>query len=102
QDRGVPGLSRKPQESDMEFWHFSEQSMHPAWNDIDGPTKVVVDNRHCDPEVARQLYNRYLDEWVIADRLGYNIFVNEHHASANCMSASCTLTLAILARQTER
>ncbi|MBJ7438870.1 MAG: LLM class flavin-dependent oxidoreductase [Sphingopyxis sp.] len=86
----------------MEFWHFSEQSMHPAWNDIDGPTKVTVDNRHCDPKVAHQLYNRYLDEWVVADKLGYNIFVNEHHASANCMSASCLLTLAILARQTEK
>jgi len=86
----------------MEFWHFSEQSMHPAWDKIDGPTKVLVDNRFCDPEVAHQLYNRYLDEWVIADKLGYNIFVNEHHASANCMSASCLLTLAILARQTER
>jgi len=86
----------------MEFWHFSEQSMHPAWDKIDGPTKVLVDNRFCDPEVANKLYNRYLDEWVIADKLGYNIFVNEHHASANCMSASCLLTLAILARQTKK
>jgi alkanesulfonate monooxygenase SsuD/methylene tetrahydromethanopterin reductase-like flavin-dependent oxidoreductase (luciferase family) len=38
---------------------------------------------------------------MIADQLGFNIFVNEHHASANCMSASCLLTLAILARQTK-
>jgi alkanesulfonate monooxygenase SsuD/methylene tetrahydromethanopterin reductase-like flavin-dependent oxidoreductase (luciferase family) len=86
----------------MEFWHFSEQSMHPAWDSIEGPTKVLVDNRFCDPEVAHKLYNRYLDEWVIADKLGYNIFVNEHHASANCMSASCLITLAILARQTQK
>jgi alkanesulfonate monooxygenase SsuD/methylene tetrahydromethanopterin reductase-like flavin-dependent oxidoreductase (luciferase family) len=86
----------------MEFWHFSEQSMHPAWDKIEGPTKVLVDNRFCDPEVAHKLYNRYLDEWVIADKLGYNIFVNEHHASANCMSASCLLTLAIMARQTTK
>jgi alkanesulfonate monooxygenase SsuD/methylene tetrahydromethanopterin reductase-like flavin-dependent oxidoreductase (luciferase family) len=85
----------------MKFWHFSEQSMHPAWDKIEGPTKVVVDNRFCDPEVANKLYNRYLDEWVIADKLGFNIFVNEHHASANCMSASCLLTLGILARETK-
>ena len=85
----------------MKFWHFSEQSMHPAWDKIEGPTKVVVDNRFCDPEVAHKLYKRYLDEWVIADKLGFNIFVNEHHASANCMSASCLLTLAILARETK-
>lgn len=86
----------------MEFWHFSEQSMHPAWDVMDGPTKVTPNNRFCEPEVAHKLYNRYLDEWVAADRLGYNIFVNEHHASANCMSASCLLTLAILARQTTK
>jgi len=85
----------------MEFWHFSEQSMHPSWDKIDGYTKVSVDNRYCEPEVAHKLYNRYLDEWMIADQLGYNIFVNEHHASANCMSASCLLTLGILARQTK-
>jgi len=85
----------------MKFWHFSEQSMHPAWDKIDGPTKVVVDNRFCDPEVAHKLYNRYLDEWVAADRLGFNIFVNEHHASANCLSVSCLMTLAILARETK-
>ncbi len=85
----------------MEFWHFCEQSMHPAWDKIEGPTKVLVDNRFCEPEVAHKLYNRYLDEWMIADQLGFNIFVNEHHASANCMSASCLITLAILARQTK-
>lgn len=86
----------------MQFWHFSEQSMHPAWSEIQGPTKVVVDNRFCDPKVAHELYNRYLDEWMIADELGFNIFVNEHHASANCLSVSCLLTLAILARQTKK
>ena len=85
----------------MKFWHFSEQSMHPAWDQLDGPTKVVADNRFCDPHVAHNLYHRYLDEWMVADRLGFNIFVNEHHASANCMSVSCLLTLAILARQTK-
>jgi len=86
----------------MKFWHFSEQSMHPAWDHIDGPTKVVVDNRFCDPHVANRLYKRYLDEWVIADELGFNIFVNEHHASANCMSSSCLITLGILARETKQ
>ncbi len=86
----------------MKFWHFCEQSMHSAWNEIDGPTKVTPSNQYCHPELAHEYYNRYLDEWMIADDLGYNIMVNEHHASANCMSVSCTLTLAILARQTKK
>ncbi|HVV32068.1 MAG TPA: LLM class flavin-dependent oxidoreductase [Vitreimonas sp.] len=85
----------------MRFWHFCEQSMHTAWAEIDGPTKVTVPNKYCDPKLAHEYYNRYLDEWMIADELGYDIMVNEHHASANCMSSSCTLTLAILARQTK-
>ena len=86
----------------MKFWHFCEQSMHTAWAEIEGPTKVTVPNKYCDPKLAHEFYNRYLDEWMIADDLGYNIMVNEHHASANCMSSSCTLTLAILARQTKK
>jgi alkanesulfonate monooxygenase SsuD/methylene tetrahydromethanopterin reductase-like flavin-dependent oxidoreductase (luciferase family) len=86
----------------MEIWQFCEQSMHPAWSSIQGPTKVTIPNEVCDPVVANDLYNRYLDEWMLGDDLGYNIFVNEHHASANCMSVSCTLTLAILARQTTK
>jgi len=86
----------------MQFWHFSEQSLHTAWSVIEGPTKVTVPNKYCDPKTAHEFYNRYLDEWMIADELGYDIMVNEHHASANCMSVSCTLTLAILARQTKK
>jgi alkanesulfonate monooxygenase SsuD/methylene tetrahydromethanopterin reductase-like flavin-dependent oxidoreductase (luciferase family) len=85
----------------MRFWHFCEQSLHTAWAKIPGPTKVTVPNSYCDPVEAHELYNRYLDEWMVADQLGYDIMVNEHHASANCMSSSCTLTLAILARQTK-
>jgi alkanesulfonate monooxygenase SsuD/methylene tetrahydromethanopterin reductase-like flavin-dependent oxidoreductase (luciferase family) len=86
----------------MDVWQFNEQSMYPAWDKMQGPTKVTPSNEVCDPVVANQLYNRYIDEWVLGDELGYNIFVNEHHASANCMSVSCTLTLAMLARQTKR
>ena len=86
----------------MEVWQFNEQSMYPAWDKINGPTKVTPSNEYCDPVIAGELYNRYIDEWILGDELGYNIFVNEHHASANCLSASCTLTLSILARQTKR
>src|ERR1700679_2142718 len=86
----------------MEVWQFNEQSMYPAWDKMKGPTKVTPSNEVCDPVIAHQLYNRYIDEWILGDELGYNIFVNEHHASANCMSVSCTLTLSILARQTKK
>ena len=85
----------------MKVWQFSEQAYHPAF-DVPGPMRVTLPSYHCDPAVAGTLLNRYLDEYVLADELGYNIMVNEHHAAATCMSTSCMTTLAILARQTRK
>jgi len=86
----------------MKVYSFSEQSYPDAWFEDAESLRVSLPNRHCDPEMAARLYNRYLDEWMLADELGLNIIVNEHHATATCMSASVHLTLAILARQTKR
>jgi alkanesulfonate monooxygenase SsuD/methylene tetrahydromethanopterin reductase-like flavin-dependent oxidoreductase (luciferase family) len=86
----------------MKVYSFSEQSYPDAWFEDAESLRVSLPNRHCDPETAARLYNRYLDEWMLADELGLNIIVNEHHATATCMSASVHLTLAILARQTRR
>lgn len=86
----------------MKVYSFSEQSYPDAWFPDAESLRVSLPNRHCDPQVASRLYNRYLDEWMLADELGLNIIVNEHHSTATCMSASAHLTLAILARQTKR
>ena len=86
----------------MKVYSFSEQSYPDAWFEDAESLRVSLPNQHCDPEIASRLYNRYLDEWMLADELGLNIIVNEHHATATCMSASVHLTLAILARQTKR
>ncbi len=86
----------------MKVYSFSEQSYPDAWFEDAESLRVNLPNEHCDPEIASRLYNRYLDEWMLADELGLNIIVNEHHATATCMSASVHLTLAILARQTKR
>lgn len=83
----------------MKVWQFSEQAYHPAF-EVPGAMRVTLPSYHCDPAEAGALLNRYLDEYVLADELGYNIMVNEHHAAATCMSTSCMTTLAILARQT--
>src|SRR5262249_42875075 len=76
----------------MKFYSFTEQSYPDAWFKEADSLRVSLPNRHCDPEVASRLYNRYLDEWMLADELGLNIIVNEHHATATCMSASVHLT----------
>lgn len=85
----------------MQVWHFTEQANPSAWLLAgDETTKITIPSEYCEPKNAHSLYRKYFDEWQLADELGFNIMVNEHHASANCMSSSCTLTLAILARIT--
>ncbi len=56
-----------------------------------------------DPEHGHELYNRYLDELVLADELGFDgVCVNEHHQNAYGTMPSPNLMGAILARQTKR
>ena len=86
----------------MRCWHFTEQSYEPGWTRTDGVLRVEMPSSLCDPREASDLLNRYLDEWIFCDEIGLDIMVNEHHTSMTCMSSSCTLQLAVLARQTKR
>lgn len=85
----------------MRIYHMTEQPYPDAWGDNES-LRVSLPNRLCDPAKAADLYHRYFDEWLLADELGLDIMVNEHHATATCMSATATVPLAILARQTKR
>lgn len=86
----------------MRVFHFSEQPYPDAWLPEYPSLKVDTPNFLCDPKIAADLFHRYQDEWMLADELGINIMVNEHHATATCLSSSCTITLAILARITKK
>ncbi len=86
----------------MRVYHFSEQPYPPAWNDHEGSLRVNLPNRKCDPKVAADLYHRYYDEWLLADELGLDIMLNEHHQTATCMSSTVVVGLSVLARQTKR
>jgi alkanesulfonate monooxygenase SsuD/methylene tetrahydromethanopterin reductase-like flavin-dependent oxidoreductase (luciferase family) len=56
-----------------------------------------------DPAHGHELYNRYLDELLLADELGFDgVCVNEHHQNAYGTMPSPNLMGAILARQTKR
>src|SRR5690606_41752713 len=56
-----------------------------------------------EPQHGGSLYNRYLDELVLADELGFDgVCVNEHHQNAYGTMPSPNLMGAILARQTKR
>ena len=85
----------------MKIWEFTEQPNHPVWDATKEPLKNILPNGHIDPRKAADLYDEYMEQWQICDEIGINIMVNEHHATATCMSASCTLPLAVLARTTK-
>ena len=86
----------------MRSWYFTEQSYHPAWPRIEGDIRIDPPSALMDPDEASGLLNRYIDEWLLADDLGLDMMVNEHHASMSCMSVSCLVTLGMLARQTRK
>jgi alkanesulfonate monooxygenase SsuD/methylene tetrahydromethanopterin reductase-like flavin-dependent oxidoreductase (luciferase family) len=89
----------------MRIYHFSEQPLHSVAEgllDTVDSLRVTLPNQHCDPKLASVAINERLDEWVLCDELGLNIMVNEHHSSATCLSASASIPLAMLARQTKR
>ena len=86
----------------MRVYQFTEQPYFPAWTDHAGSLRVNLPNAKQDPAVAADLLHRYYDEWRLADELGLDIMVNEHHATATCMSATAIVALSVLARETKR
>ena len=62
---------------------------------------VNFSNKYYDPERGHELYQRYLAELVLADRLGFDaIVVNEHHTTAYSMMAAPNLIAAAIIPQT--
>ncbi|MBM3947017.1 MAG: LLM class flavin-dependent oxidoreductase, partial [SAR202 cluster bacterium] len=60
-------------------------------------------NREYDPARGYMLYNRYLDEHLYADEVGFDlIMLNEHHSALFCMQGVTNVCTSILARQTKR
>ena len=86
----------------MRVYYFTEQPYPDAWNDHQGTLRVTLPNRRLDPTIAADLFHRYYDEWMLADELGLDVMVNEHHQTATCMSSTCIVGLSVLARITKR
>jgi alkanesulfonate monooxygenase SsuD/methylene tetrahydromethanopterin reductase-like flavin-dependent oxidoreductase (luciferase family) len=87
----------------MEAWHFTEMP-YPHLPPLDNvpSIRVTIPSKYFDPKIGADLYNRYLDEHMIADELGLHIMLNEHHQTATCLDAAAPLSAAILARQTKK
>jgi alkanesulfonate monooxygenase SsuD/methylene tetrahydromethanopterin reductase-like flavin-dependent oxidoreductase (luciferase family) len=68
----------------LQFYHFALMPYPdvPPSSQIDS-SWVTLSNAHYDPKKGNQLYARYIDEAVLAEKLGYDgTCVNEHHQTA--------------------
>src|SRR3979490_1754231 len=66
-------------------------------------TWVNFPNKFYDPEKAYDLYQRCLEQLVLADRLGFDaIVLNEHHNTAYSMMATPSVLAAALIPQKEK
>src|ERR1700722_12781734 len=64
--------------------------------------RTFLPNRVYDPVLGYELYQRYLDEYEVADELGFHLMVNEHHQSATCLQVSATMSAASMVNRTTR
>ena len=79
----------------MRAWHFSETAypyLPPA--DTYPSIRVSLPNKIYDPAKGAALYDRYIDEWLIAEDEGVEIMLNEHHQTATCVDPGAPLMLA--------
>ena len=84
----------------MRTWYFSENA-YPYLPDDYSSVRITLPNSVFDPEIGSQLYNRYFDEWQLADELGLDVMANEHHSTATNLNPSVSLVMAVLARITK-
>ena len=87
----------------MRFFSFHLMPYPDLPPDYDGPAWITCPNSFYDPELGNKLYNRYIDELILAEELGFDgVCVNEHHQNAYGNMPSPNLIASILARQTSR
>ena len=89
----------------MLIGHFTEQPWQDEKTGLMGTrsTDLGISNELYDPEVGRQLYNRYLDEKIYAEEMGFEgLMLNEHHSTPFCMQGVTNVGASILARQTNK
>jgi hypothetical protein len=87
----------------MRAWHFSETA-YPFLPPVEtySSIRVSLPNRVYDPIKGAALYDRYIDEWLIAEDEGVEIMLNEHHQTATCVDPAAPLMLAALARLSKK
>ena len=92
----------------MFIGHFTERPYQDPESGYFGATglpikDLTLSNEIYDPQVGSDLYNRYLDERVYAEEMGFDgIMLNEHHSTPFCMGGAMNVEASILAKTTNR
>ena len=89
----------------MLIGHFTEQPWQDDKSGLMGTqsTDLSISNELYDPNVGAKLYNRYLDEKVYAEEMGFDaLMLNEHHSTPFCMQGVTNVGASILARITKK
>ncbi|MGH7339714.1 MAG: LLM class flavin-dependent oxidoreductase, partial [Candidatus Rokuibacteriota bacterium] len=90
----------------MKLYYFSEMPHH-EYPDAEGDKypslRLAFPNRFFDPGKAAANYQRYLDEYELADQVGFDgLMINEHHSTPSCVDVGVNMTAAVLGRTTKR
>ena len=90
----------------MKLYYFSEMPHH-EYPDEEGAKypslRLAFPNRFFDREKAASNYQRYLTEYELADRVGFDgLMINEHHSTPSCVNVGANMTAAVLGRTTSR
>jgi alkanesulfonate monooxygenase SsuD/methylene tetrahydromethanopterin reductase-like flavin-dependent oxidoreductase (luciferase family) len=89
----------------MDAWYHNEITYPFVPQEIlDGADSVraSLPNKYCDPNLAADLFEESLDEFLLCDDEGLNVVAIEHHAGINSLLGANPLLLGILARQTRK
>ena len=89
----------------MFIGHFTEQPWQDPKTQLMGTqsTDLKISNDLYDPKVGAQLYNRYIDEKIYAEEMGFDgLMLNEHHSTPFCMQGVTNVGASILARVTKK
>ena len=92
----------------MFIGHFTERPYQDPKASFFGASKeeltdLVLSNGDYDSNIAHDLYNRYFDEKLFAEQMGFDgLMLNEHHSTPFTMGSVCNIEASILARITTR
>jgi len=89
----------------MLIGHFTEQPWQDDTTGLMGNQSLdlAISNGVYNPQVGAKLYNRYIDEKIYAEEMGFDgVMLNEHHSTPFCMQGVTNVGASILARVTNK